>query len=179
MNRRTLIQGGGAAAAALLLSGHTPYGQWVVYRKKHLLIGCHKGDPRTYDLAKQVVALLGEHLPAAKARPARAPRPQRLASLMSTDQLDVAVLGWNDASLMAAGEGIFKPYGKIPLTLLASLGDRALIAHGDFPTRHAWLVAAALGATPLVARVKAPGQTPLPWHPGAAAFRQGEPEPPA
>ena len=179
MNRRTLIRTGGAAAASFLLSGHTPYGQWVVYRKKHLLIGCHKQDPRTYDLAKQVVALLGEHLPAAKARAARAPRAQRLASLIGTDQMDVAVLAWAEAAAMAAGTGIFKPYGKIPLTLLASLGDRALIAHGDFPARHAWLVAAALGASPLVAKVKVPGLTPLPWHPGAEAFRNGDPEPPA
>ena len=58
MNRRALLRAGATAAAAILLGGHTPYGQWVVYRKKHLLIGCHKEDPRTYVLAKEAVALL-------------------------------------------------------------------------------------------------------------------------
>ena len=45
--RRQVLRLGGALAAAVLLSGHTPYGQWVVYRKKHLLIGCHKADEPT------------------------------------------------------------------------------------------------------------------------------------
>ena len=44
MNRRHALRLSVAAVATLLLSGHTPYGQWVVYRKKHLLIGCHKAD---------------------------------------------------------------------------------------------------------------------------------------
>ena len=72
MNRRRLIRTGGAAAAAFWLSGHTPYGQWVVYRKKHLLIGCHRADPQTYELAKQLVAILEDRLPKARARIARA-----------------------------------------------------------------------------------------------------------
>ncbi len=73
MNRRRALWLSVGAAMVLLLGGHTPYGQWVVYRKKHLLIGCHKADPETYDLAKRVVALLDAHLPAAKSRVARAP----------------------------------------------------------------------------------------------------------
>jgi len=47
VNRRRALRLSVGAAAALLLSGHTPYRQWVVYRKKHLLIGCHKADPET------------------------------------------------------------------------------------------------------------------------------------
>jgi hypothetical protein len=42
-----------AAALVMLLGGHTPYGQWVVYRKKHLVIGCHREDPATYELANR------------------------------------------------------------------------------------------------------------------------------
>ena len=56
MNRRFALRLSVGAAAALLLGGHTPYGQWVVYRKKHLLIGCHKEDAETYRLAKSIVA---------------------------------------------------------------------------------------------------------------------------
>ena len=75
MNRRRIVTLAAAAAAQLALWGHTPYGLWVVYRKKHLLIGCHRGDPETYVLAKRVVGLLEEHLPAAKSRVARAHSP--------------------------------------------------------------------------------------------------------
>ena len=56
MKRRLVLRLSAAIVAELLLSAHTPYGQWVVYRKKHLLIGCHKADPVTYDLAKRVIA---------------------------------------------------------------------------------------------------------------------------
>ncbi|MEL7174652.1 MAG: hypothetical protein AAFN05_17015, partial [Pseudomonadota bacterium] len=73
------------AAALWAVAGnaaaHTPYGQWVVYRQKHLLIGAHRGDARTYEQAKAVVAALEVELPAAAARVARGPHPQRIASL--------------------------------------------------------------------------------------------------
>lgn len=177
MIRRRLLQGLGAAAAATLLSGHTPYGQWTVYRLKHLLIGCHREDPTTYDLAKQVVAVLGDHLPSAKSRVARAPTAGRLASLLGTDQLHVAVLGWQHAARMAAGKAEFKPYGAIPLQLVTPLGERALIAHSSLPKRHIWLVAAALSESALVTGPSVSGENTLPWHPGAEAFRNGEPEP--
>ena len=107
MNRRHALRLSVAAVATLLLSGHTPYGQWVVYHQKHLLIGCHKADPETYELAKRVVALLAEHLPAAKSRVARAPDAGRLASLLGTAQLAVATLSGADAAAMLAGSGRF------------------------------------------------------------------------
>lgn len=175
MIRRRFLKTLGVAVAAILLCGHTPYGQWTVYRKKHLLIGCHRADPATYDLAKQVVAVLGQHLPSAKSRVARAPKPGRLASLLGTDQLHVAVIDWQLAERMAAGEAEFKPYGSIPLTVIASLGGHALIAHSSLPKRHVWLVASALSES--VKSFTVPDGTSLPLHPGAQAFRNGEPEP--
>lgn len=177
MIRRRVLQGLGAAAAATLLGGHTPYGQWTVYRKKHLLIGCHREDPATYELAKQVVKLLDQHLPSAKSRVARAPTPGRLASLLGTDQLHVAVVGWQQAERMTTGEAEFKPYGAIPLTLVAPVREHAMIAHSSLPKRHVWLVAAALSES--VKGFVVPRDTSLPWHPGAQAFRDGELEPAA
>ena len=99
------------AVGTTLVAGHTPYGQWQVYRQKHLLIGCHREDPETYDLAQQVVATLDERLPEAAARPARARTAGRLASLLGTDQLKLAVLSEEDAAAMAVGAGRFAPYG--------------------------------------------------------------------
>jgi len=47
-NRRDVLIGLALAAASCAAAGaHTPYGQWVVYRQKHLLIGAHRGDART------------------------------------------------------------------------------------------------------------------------------------
>ena len=106
MNRRRFVRLMLLAAAATARGGHTPYGQWVVYRKKHLLIGCHKADPLTYDLAKQVVALFEQdHLPEAKSRVARAPDAGRLASLLVTGQMDVAATSQPDAADMLVGAG--------------------------------------------------------------------------
>ena len=168
---------GAGAGAALVLCGHTPYGQWVVYRKKHLLIGCHKGDPATYDLAKQVVALLDEHLPAAKSRVARAPHAGRLASLLATAQMDVAALSMPDAAAMQAGSDRFAAYGAVPIALLLPLGDRLLVARTDFPERHAWLVTAALVGTALVPAADPAANPGIPWHAGSRAFLEGRPEP--
>lgn len=179
MRRRQILRLLAAASAAPLVGGHTPYGQWVVYRKKHLLIGCHRGDPATYDLAKRVVALLAEHLPEAKSRVARAPDAGRLASLLGTDQMEVAVLDARDAAAMRAGDGRFAPYGIIALSLLTPVGDRLLIARADFPERHAWLVAAALVGTDLAPAPDLSAARAVAWHPGSRAFLEGRPEPAA
>lgn len=177
MNRRQALRLTAAAVAELLLCGHTPYGQWVVYRKKHLLIGCDRADPVTYDLAKRVVALLAEHLPAAKSRVARAPDAERLASLLSTAQLEVVTLSLPDAASMLRGTGRFEAYGAIPLRILTPVGDRLLIARADFPERHAWLVTRALAGSDVVPALAPPRDLGIPYHPGSLAFLQGQSEP--
>ncbi|NNG05858.1 MAG: twin-arginine translocation signal domain-containing protein [Inquilinus sp.] len=177
MNRRRALKATAAAAAALLLSGHTPYGQWTVYRRKHLLIGSHRGDPETYDLAKRVEAVLAEHLPAASARVARAPHAGRLASLLGTEQMEVAILDAADAAAMRDGSGAFAPYGPIALSVVAAVGNRLLVARADFPDRHAWLLTAALAGTDLAPAAARPAHSSLPWHPGSVAFLEGRSEP--
>lgn len=177
MSRRRTLRLLALAAAALSLGGHTPYGQWVVYRKKHLLIGCHKTDPETYDLAKRVVALLARHLPAAKSRVARAPDSGRLASLLGTAQMDVAILGLADAAAMLMGADHFEAYGPIALRVLTPVDSRLLVARADFPERHAWLVTRALAGTDLAPAAERPGEPDIPWHPGSLAFLEGRPEP--
>jgi len=161
-----------AAVAAFALGGHTPYGQWMVYRQKHLLIGCHKADLDGYAAAKAIVAHLAEHLPAARARVARAPAPSRLASLMATEQLDVALLDERNIRAMRRGDGVFAAYGSIDLTSLARIDRWLLVSRRDFPIRHGWLLAAGLDD---FARASAPEDIPV--HTGAAAYYAGLPEP--
>lgn len=175
-SRRQLLLGLALAAASVATAGaHTPYGQWVVYRKKHLLIGAHRGDDRTYELAQAVVAALQEELPEASARIARGPRPQRIASLMGTGQLLTAVLSQSEAELMAEARPPFDGYKPTPLRVLAALEDEyLLLASPDLPEDHAWLVAQALGHSQVG---HAPEGVSLPIHTGAAAFWSGTPLP--
>lgn len=173
VGRRALILGL-AAIGTTLLGGHTPYGQWVVYRKKHLLIGCHRADPTTFHWAQVLERELAANLPKASARAARAPDAGRLASLLGTDQMEVAILSAADARAIAEGAGAFAPYGAIPLRLLAPLGDRLLIAHADFPDDHARLVAGAVMHSAFGFHPPESYEPPLPWHPGAAALLGAE-----
>ncbi|MEM8751696.1 MAG: hypothetical protein AAGF90_01835, partial [Pseudomonadota bacterium] len=158
----------GAAFAAAPVVAHTPYGQWVVYRRKHLLIGAHRGDAATYARAKDVVAGLDRELPEARARVARGPRPQRIASLMTTGQLSLAVLADEEAGRMARAEPPFESYRPTPLRALAALGGGYfLFASPDFPARHARMVTEALDHGGLAAP---PEATALEVHEGAASY---------
>lgn len=170
MNRRQSLAF--VAAGGLFLGGHTPYGQWIAYRQKHLLIGAHRQDLPGYAQAKAIADHLTFHLPKARARVARAPAPSRLASLMATDQLDVALLDAATIEAMRNADGVFETYGRLDLQVLANFEPWTLVTMSDMPAEHAWLISAALEDLVL-------GDDPsdLPVHPGTLAFRDGEPEP--
>jgi uncharacterized protein (DUF3820 family) len=171
MNRRGFLALASAMAGAAFVSpamAHTPYGQWVVYRQKHLLIGAHRGDGTTYDLARLVVAGLDRELPTANARVARGPRPQRIASLMTTGQLSLAVLSADEADRMARAVSPFDGFRPTPIRTLADLGEGYLLfATEDFPADHGTLVAEALDHAGLG---RAPEMADIGRHPGAETY---------
>ena len=171
IRRRGVLSGLAAGVLAPAAFAHTLYPQWVAYRRKHLLIGCHRKDDRTYELAQQLVGDINHALPTAKARPARTPHPERLASLIGTDQLELAVLPRAEAIEMRAGAGRFKPYGRIDLTRIAGYGDYVLAADAGFPLRHGWMVSAALAEADLPQSL--PADPVLRLHPGAKARLAG------
>lgn len=182
MNRRTFLKSGLAAAAFLVAGGHTPYRQWAVYRKKHLLIGTCRADEPTYPLGKRIAATLDQHLPESKARVSRARDQIRLASLITTGQLEVVLFSRDDAAALRDGAPPFEDFGATELTALFSFGDHLLVTRPDFPDRHAWLVAKTLTERAHDLDSAAPAHTialPVPIHPAAQAFAEGEPEPPA
>ena len=173
MNRRGFLALALASAAAPpAAEAHTLYRQWVVYRQKHLLIGSHRGPGGSFPAAEEVVAILDHMLPEARARAARAPHAERIASLIGTRQMDVAVLTPEEALAIRGGAGRFAPYGRVPLTLIADFRPRLLVAHKDFPPRHGWLLAAAMhdGAVP-PDLTRANGL--LPHHSGVRAYLAG------
>jgi hypothetical protein len=164
-----------AAAIGTSAAAHTPYGQWVVYRQKHLLVGAHRGDLRTYELAQAVAAALDDELPEARARVARGPRPQRIASLIGTGQLMTAVLSKPEAEAMAEARSPFEGYEPVPLLQMGSFDDEyTFYAGSHLPDDHAWLVTQALAHVGMIAR---PEQGRIDLHPGAAAFWRGDPQP--
>jgi hypothetical protein len=181
IDRRKLLRLGIAGTAWLATSAHTPYRQWTAYRKKHLLIGTCKTDEPTYPLGKHIAATLAEYLPESKARVSRAPDQMRLASLITTGQMQVILLSSGDVEALAAGAPPFDYFGPTPLTALFRFADHVLVTRPDFPDLHAWLIAGTLSdrkgdfddAGPALA-----GALPVPVHPGALARAAGEPEPP-
>jgi hypothetical protein len=161
-----------------LLMGHTPYRQWKVYRQTHLLIFTSRADPASDELGERVAARLREALPDSKARVARAPGAQRIASLITTGQADVAVLSRADALALYRSQPPFADYQPVALRVLAQTGQHQLVCREDFKHAHGWLVAEALASDPTHA-MTLPGSEAVdgtvPAHAGALAFARGEP----
>ena len=166
-------------------TGHTPYRQWEVYRKRHLIILTTRTDSSSYQLGKRVAEILATQLPESKARVTRAPHLERIGSLISTKQLDVALLSRHAAAALLAGQPPFVEYGPVPLRTIIGLGKYLLVCRDDFPARHAYLVAKTLGthraALPASVRSQPPSvpePNPIvPMHPGALAYFAGLPLP--
>ena len=171
LSRRRFLSLTGAASIAAPATAHTPYKQWVIYRQKHLLVGSHRGDLKTYALAQNVVAGLQDALPDARARVARGPRPQRIASLIVTGQLFLAVLSDEEAQQMVLAQAPFEGFRPAPLSVIADLGDNYLLfAATEFPDEHAFLVAEAVDHSDAGF---SPQGTSIDLHPGASKYWLG------
>ena len=173
MHRRTMLKTAAALGAWSLTSGHTPYRQWQVYRRKHLLIGANKEEPQTYELGKKIAALLAGELPESRARVARAPHAWRLASLLTSDQIQLVLLGESDIEGLSNGRGGFEAFGPTALRTLYRYGDYWLISRPDFPDDHADLVTRTLAdhGAAIAKRQGLPSDSPpVPAHEGIAAI---------
>ena len=165
---------------ALFLSAHSPWGQYQVYRQKHLLIMSTIQDEPTYPFSKKLVAVINEVLPHASARPARAKHFQRVHSLFSTKQMKVMLLSRSNAVAAFNGEGPFAEYGALDFRLLYQFGDLQLLGQVDFPDQFAWLVTDAVMRAQSIIEADAPEvviQLPN-LHPGTLIALKNEPMPP-
>ena len=95
----------------IILSSHSPWGQYLAYREQHLLVMSTREDAPTYPYSKILVEVLDEVLPEASARPARARTFKRVQSLFSTNQMPLVLLSKKNAIDLINGEGPFKQYG--------------------------------------------------------------------
>jgi hypothetical protein len=178
MTRRRLLTALAAIAGAVALTAHSPYRQWVVYRQAHLLIFTSRDDPVSDALGERIAARLREVLPESKARVARAPHAGRIASLITTNQADVAVLSRANAAALFRREAPFQDYAAVALRVLAETPRYQLVCREDFKDEHAYLVAEALAGDPGEPKLTVPDGAPdrtngVPAHAGAAAFARG------
>jgi hypothetical protein len=180
MQRRAALKLAGAGLAWLLGSAHTPYGQWQVYRRRHLMIGTSKADGPSYPIGQRIAGVLVTNLPESSARVTRGPDAWRLASLLTSGQIEVVLLRTVEVVALRDGRPPFEAFGATRLCSLFAFGERWLVCRPDFPERHAWLVVEALashGDMTLGGRVADAASSPVPVHPGALAFVRGAPLP--
>ena len=188
MNRRQLLSLAAASAGWVLLSGHSPYRQWMVYRETHLIILTSREDPGADDLGEKFAAIVRGALPDSKAVVGRGPRVQRIASLISTRQAEVGVVSRPNALAMYRGEEPFQQYGAIPLRVLVQNDAYQLICREDFPPQHGYLLTEALMEHAAMEHasmkpgadlgLSVPGRNAadageIPPHAGALAFAEG------
>ena len=168
-SRRTTLVLVAGIFVSCLANAHTPYKQWVVYRKKHLLIGTDKSIEGSYPLGEQLAAVLAAYLPESRARASRAPNSERIASLLATGQLDIALLPRQQAVALTHGEPPFTDYGPIELQTLYVIGDFLLVCRTDFPEQHAYLVTETLVQN--ISKTQAISIEPeIPLHPGSKIY---------
>ena len=126
---------------------HSPWGQYQVYRQKHLLIMSTIPDAPTYPYSKKLVAAINAVLPEAQARPARAKDLERVHNLFKSKQMNLVLLSKENAKALVEGSGPFSAYGPIAARTLYAFGDLRLLVQPDFPDDHVWLLTDAIKKT--------------------------------
>lgn len=149
MKRREFLHEGLAAIALWPLLGHTPFPQWKVYRQVHLFVVVNREDEIACDLGRAIATTLATELPESRAMVTRARDPLRLASLISTHQLDLALLNRSELAAWQQGIPPFNQVESTPLQTLFELEDYVLISRGDFRVEHAAMISRTLQAHPI------------------------------
>ena len=115
------------------LIAHSPWGQYQVYRQKHLLILSSRDDEISYPFSKELVACLDNVLPIAKARPARAINIERAFDLLRTDQFQFAVFDRENIEKMRVASGEFSDRKPVDLGTLLQFQNMRIVVRRDFP----------------------------------------------
>ena len=98
MKRRQLLRLAVAGGLWLVLTGHSPYRQWEVYRKVRLIVLVNGEDAASVQLGQALAGLLAEHVPESRAMMSRARDIIDLVRLIASKQLDTALMRDEDAS---------------------------------------------------------------------------------
>jgi hypothetical protein len=170
----SVLAGAVLGAVAGPAAAHTPYRQWRVFRQRHLLITTSRTDPRGDALGDRFAEVLLQELPESRAMVSRAIDLRRIASLMTTDQANIAVLEHATAVALARGDPPFADYGPFALQAMVRTEAHCLVCREDVPLHHGYLIVATLMAHGEALGIRIPEPDELSLHPGAAAFARGE-----
>jgi len=189
MQRRSFLSLWALASSAVLLPirsamAHTPYRFWDVFRKRNMVILTSHADYTGDETGDVWVATLRENLPLSRAMISRTHDMTRMASLLKTDQVKLAVLSYQHARLMFTGEPPFEEYAPLQLEILVDNGKYLLVTRPDLPLYHGYLVTTALMDSSDKLQLVNPdkGRFGMAVHAGAQAHYRGEkltPPPPA
>jgi hypothetical protein len=188
MNRRSFIVSGSAIVAWALLSGHSPYRKFHVFRKTRLIITAPNDDKRAGVVADGLATFFLTYWKDSKPSSGRAQTAPELVRVLLTNQLDFAVLSQKEAAAARAGQGRYAKYGAAPLCALAVFKDHVLVTREDLLKPIAEKIIAPLQAhwdaldAELSGKVEAPyaGQSlGIPLHSVAADLYQRMPAKPA
>ena len=159
--------------AGVLMSGHSPYRQWYVYRAQHLVVVADKARPGAFKLATAVASVIATRWPASRAVAAAVQTPVDVVKLLRSGQLPVGLLPLQEAQEAIEGRGRFADGDKVPLRAVAVLGGNLLVVLEGFERERARDIAQAVaeyeGSWPGAAK-PARGPAPIPLHPGALDF---------
>ena len=181
MNRRRALTGIAALAASITLSGQAPHPQSERGRRGDLLLHTDGRDPGSGEVGEMLAQQLRKVLPDTRARVVPEPNDARLASVMSAEQAELAVIAYDIAIEMYRGDGPFKAVGPIELRVLVENYKYQVVCRADFERNRAYRVAAALMEDPELLKLTVPdrpvgttSRDSIPTHPGALAFLEGE-----
>ncbi len=144
MNRRSFL---GLLPAVLIPTttfGHSPWGQYAVYRQKHLLVLSTRDDPASYYYSKLLVNAINKGAPEASARPARAVNLERAYNLLRTNQFQFALLSQQNILDMRQATGTFSGKPAVDLRTIYRFGDLEFVVLAQFPDGLVEVVADAL-----------------------------------
>lgn len=172
-----------ACGAWVLLTAHSPYRQWEVYRKARLVIVASFEEQEAVRLGRLLAATLARRIPRSRAMLARARDTNDLFRLLASKQLDMALVGEEDAHAAASGAKGFADGGKIPLRSLAQIGPYLLVCREEFPRANAYQIAETLAdgwREIFEPTVEAAGPRPsasvrVALHPGAGEYYADHP----
>ena len=131
--KRRLFLGLLTLAQSSVLFAHSPWGQYQVYRQKHLLILSSRDDAPSYPYSKKLVEALAVTVPSANARPARAKDLNRVYNLLRTNQFQFAILSKPHISDLRSATGQFAGGEKLDILTIYEFDDLEFVVRADFP----------------------------------------------
>ena len=112
---------------------HSPWGQYAVYRQKHLLILSTRDDRDSYGYSKLLVGVINKAAPEASARPARAIDLERAYNLLRTNQFQFALLSKVNIRSMRTATGAYADKPPVDLKTIYQFDDLEFVVRADFP----------------------------------------------